>query len=47
MFQFLETPLALHTDSFTVVAPEAYTRTRISSLSWAYHSLITYGEKEE
>jgi hypothetical protein len=47
MFLFLSTLLALHADSFTVVAPEAYMRTRMSSLSWANHSLMTYSEKEE
>ena len=47
MFQFLETLLALHADSFTVVAPEARTRElRMSSLSRTYHSLTSLVEKE-
>ena len=44
---FLSTLLAFHAGSFTVVTPEAYMRTRMSSLSRAYHSLTSLIEKKK
>gem|GEM_PF-840751 len=46
MFLFLSTPLAFHAGSFTIVTPEAYKRTKTSSLSRAYHSVTVHIEKE-
>jgi hypothetical protein len=43
---FLSTLLDLHAGSLTVVAPEAYKRTRMSSLSRAYHSLMLLIERK-